>query len=317
MQIIFKKIPSSAIEKEPDRFNTTYHEYAELPEALKALEPERTASDLETILRSKLYSIFVPIIHSLRANPPEHHAYPLSHEDCQLLARIAHVSLSTHDRRVSEVHDVDLELLARRITRGVPGCFDGRRQWFARMDTGSPKNGRGGVGPFTSAREVLESICTSRRAYDYLKQSSSVPGATDVLHFLPWREDISTANEFRMFVPPSGQVRAISEYSTSGKWADMPEEELGLVVRKMLECHEAFREKAKEGNLLPESGYTIDLHCSTDDMGEWVVEALEVNMFGAQNGAGSCLFNWVEDGSWQKMYGLGDDLEVRILDSNT
>ncbi|PPQ88916.1 hypothetical protein CVT25_009152 [Psilocybe cyanescens] len=312
MQITINKIPFSALEEYPERFNTTYHEYDELPSDLKALEPERTASDLDAILREKVYSIFVPFIHSLRSNPPEHHSFPLSHEDCQLLARVALVALSKDNRRVSEVHDIDLEILARRISRTVP-CFDGTRAWFVRMETGSPKNGRGGVGPFTNARQVLESICTSRRAYDYLKHTCSTPGETDTLHFLPWREDIDTSNEFRMFVPPSERVRAISEYSTSGKWATLPREKMEEVVRKMLECHDAFREKAKAGAALPTAGYTIDLHCSKNKAEGWIVEALEVNMFGAQNGAGSCLFNWVEDGSWQKMYGLGDELELRIL----
>ncbi|KAF9034430.1 hypothetical protein BDZ89DRAFT_1062495 [Hymenopellis radicata] len=308
--MLITKIPFSVFESQPDRFSTTYHAYADLPSALQAMETEQT--EQQRFLEEKAYSVFVPYIHALRVTPPEYHCYNLSPEDCIMLERIAMVAQAYNERQISEVDEIDVEMMARRITRSLPStCFDGTKEWFVRLDSGSPKNGRGRAGPFKDARQVLESICTSQRAWNYLKRAHTMPGRTERLHFLPWRPDIEIRNEFRMFVPPSGRVRAISEYGSNGAWADVDAKELEDLVEKMLECHEKFRELA--GAVLS-SGYTFDVHCLQSPSGEgWVVEPLELNIFGAQNGAGSCLFNWIEDGSWEKMYGLVDELELRIL----
>ncbi len=309
--MLITKIPFSVFESEPDRFTTTYHAYADLPAALQAMETEQT--EQLRFLEEKAYSTFVPYIHSLRVTPPEYHCYVLSPEECVLLERIAKVAQAYNDRHISEVDEVDVEMIARRITRSLPStCFDGTKEWFVRLDSGSPKNGRGRAGPFKDVRQLLDSICTSQRAWNYLKRAHTMPGSTERLHFLPWRAEIATRNEFRMFVPPSGRVRAISEYGSSGAWGDVDAKELEDVVEKMLECHEKFR--ALMGAELPTTGYTFDVHCIPSESGQgWIVEPMELNIFGAQNGAGSCLFNWVEEGGWQKMYGLGDELELRIL----
>ncbi|DBA71757.1 TPA: hypothetical protein ACH3X2_011028 [Trebouxia sp. C0005] len=55
---------------------------------------------------------------------------------------------------------------------------------------------------------------------------------------------------------------------------------------------------------LPAS-FTLDVFCHADQ--DFAVKLIELNSFGAQLAAGSCLFDWVKD--YEMLYGLSNILE--------
>lgn len=211
--------------------------------------------------------------------------------------------------RIPEIEREDME--AAFLPLLAPHFLTGER-YFVRLDECSSKDGIGGMGPFSDPSEVLRSLGTSVRAYKALVRGVEL-GTGEMLHLVPWRDDVCTANEFRMFVPPHGRVQAISQYTA--RYAGWGERLLGSagdrVVRGMLECHEEFRRRAGEN--VPAGGYVLDLHVTGAETDEVVVEPVELNSFGAQLASGSGLFHWLED--WKRMYGMEEDgrVEIRVV----
>ena len=209
-----------------------------------------------------------------------------------------------------DVEDLLLPLLAPYFPAGE------ERKYFMRLDDASSKDGIGSMGPFKDAAGVIASLLTSRRAFSTLLSTVEAgEGAWEMMHLLPWRVDISGDNEWRVFVPADGNVRAVSQYSERlVGWGDDREsgyKRLNEVVPVILECYEVFRRCAEtEGRALPENGYVLDVHAALRG-GVWVVEPVELNGFGAQMSSGSGLFNWLAD--WRRLYGLEEEIEVRVV----
>lgn len=59
---------------------------------------------------------------------------------------------------------------------------------------------------------------------------------------------------------------------------------------------------------LPDA-FTLDVFCHASQ--GFAVEFFELNSFGAQLAAESCLFDWVKD--YELLYGCSDTLEIRVI----
>lgn len=82
-------------------------------------------------------------------------------------------------------------------------------------------------------------------------------------------------------------------------------------MKEVLKLTEEFMRKGEEmGISFPEEGLVLDVHAAKS-RGEWVMEPVEVNGFGAQMASGSGLFRW--DWDWERMYGGGGVMEVRVV----
>lgn len=111
-------------------------------------------------------------------------------------------------------------------------------KYFVRLNSCFPKDGMGEQGLFEEAWPIILSLCTSEKVHKTLRDLLEYgirsdeeprnlnPSAHEVLHLNPWRDEISTLNEFGISVPPNGKARAISPYSVrSGGWADDSDDE--------------------------------------------------------------------------------------------
>ncbi|KAK6523729.1 hypothetical protein TWF281_001701 [Arthrobotrys megalospora] len=350
---IVRAVNRSWVVENPDNVNTANYEYAKLPIGLQGVEEALDRLGYYKRLTETWYDTWKPILQRMQlevkgiSNPNtavnEGGEIILSPPICRILKSAADggVLLQRIPKNLEEdLRDQVLPLIAPFFEK-QPGSFP-TIEYFVRLNDCSPKDGIGGQGPFAEPWSVLVSLCTSSRTQKALRDilecgiynngddDDKTPTTSrnhkhnthEVLHMIPWREEMSTLNEFRIFVPPNGNVRAISQYSErSGGWADDPEHDYAKIkslVPQMIGCNTKFRALVHEAGLeLPKGGYVLDVHVqrnanSTSPQGfEWLVEPIEINPFGAQLASGSGIFQWLTD--WECMYGFSDNIVVALV----
>ena len=321
--LLFSSRPRSDILENKDDYNTNNHPFANLPPRLQALEKaQKPASVYAANLQETKFSLWRPILTSLQ-NPPTpislpaglSGTIPLTASACRLLKEA--ITIGMQVGRISQMHKEDVDDLLLPLLQ--PYFQEPGRQYFVRMDECSPKDGVNKMGPYGDPGTVIEGLVTSVRCFKAIRNmvddDEKPVYSQECIHMVPWRDDVHTENEWRMFVPPSGRVRAISQYTerdvgwsigTEGTRSD-----LSTMVGKIMELGEELRRKAEErGVRLPAEGYVLDVHAKKRK-GEWIIEPVELNGFGAQMSSGSGLFNWLWD--WERMYGGGDLVELRVV----
>ncbi|KAK6513933.1 hypothetical protein TWF506_008363 [Arthrobotrys conoides] len=356
--ITIRVVNRSWIEESLDNVNTNNHKYSELPARLQAIEVALDQHRYYRRLTETGYDLWKPILQRMQREAkstqepiglelretisPCNEGYEiiLTPSLCRLLKSAADGGLlmGRIPRNLQEdLEEQVLPLLVPYFGRHPRSNLDPR--YFVRLNSCSPKDGMGEQGPFEEAWPIILSLCTSERVQKTLRDlleyeiqigdedSGDIKlkqGAYEVLHLNPWRDEISTLNEFRLFVPPNGKVRAISQYSVrSGGWADDSNygyRKIKSLVPCMIECNTIFRALARDaGKELPKEGYVLDVHVrllrqensATRERFEWSVEPIEINPFGAQLASGSGLFRWLTD--WECMYGFSNDIIVALV----
>ena len=135
---------------------------------------------------------------------------------------------------------------------------------------------------------------------------------------LPFDARMDSKCEYRVYCcPTKGSITAVSQYCWHKPWIfkDRPTQTLEEVAEKIWAGIVVLRQQImndlksddKLDEMLLKQGYTFDvLYDEEKDTSELV----ELNVFGARSGCGSCLFNWVDDLSL--LYGEGNDVEFRV-----
>lgn len=174
------------------------------------------------------------------------------------------------------------------------GIFDGRK-WFARLSECSPKDGLHGKGPFTTAKQIMDTIVTSHRAANAFTKNSRI------LYIEPWRLDWKEENEFRVFVY-NKKVTAITQY----KWfsnVGWTKDKLSAIIDKIVKfCHDA-------ANKMEVDSMVIDVIYNNDD-----IELVEFNSFGYYLASGSGLFHWLND--YDKLYNTNNIIYIRYIEDD-
>jgi hypothetical protein len=188
-----------------------------------------------------------------------------------LLARYLGEPEAPTDRR-------DLARLAARITEGMlPGGY------FVRLSSTSGKNVRAPE-PFNNAQQIVRHLTTMRpfATREYARDKETV------LVLVPWNDAITARNEFRLFVVD----RRIT----------------GASPQRCFEYHhysaeelEAVEEALATTTLPRESPYATFVADVWIDFAARECHLIELNVFGAHSGAGSSLFNWIDD--WDVLHG--------------
>ncbi|KAF3932657.1 hypothetical protein ABW19_dt0201484 [Dactylella cylindrospora] len=331
-----------------DYYNSNNFSFEQLPKELQEIETPIDKREYARQLTETAYHLWKPIIARMAREVREARglaaietSYPggeiiLSTRMCGLLKQAVDIGIATG--RIAETLKEDLEdgfipLLQPFFPNPEESNQTERPKYFIRLNDCSPKDGIGNQGPFSDAWSIALSLCTSIRIHRCLRNLLQVQKdygiATEILHLIPWREDMSTLNEFRIFVPPNGKVRAISQYSErNGGWADDSGSGFGKVksaVPHLLRCVERFQNLVGEevGLVLPKGGYVMDVHAVRIGNAEvveeggcngatvWLVEPIELNSFGAQLASGSGIFNWLDD--WRYLYGQSEELIVAVV----
>lgn len=237
---------------------------------------------------------------------------PLTH--CRTLKEASVIGYLTQDRprNIEELENVE-----NYIKSYLPDHHVG--QWFIRIDTASPKDGKYGPGPLLSAKEIVTSLSTSLRIHKALNKTTETE---ETLYIVPWRSDWHESLEFRVFVH-NKKVTCFSQYvwHYDVGWND---NNIKIVAPHILEfCN------TKVLPVFPLDSYVVDVIIVVDSpmthekrkIPEFTsdtifhIEVIEFNSFGAELASGAALFHWLND--YDKMYGTiqDDKVVVRYVNS--
>ncbi|RSL65282.1 hypothetical protein CEP51_013024 [Fusarium floridanum] len=173
---------------------------------------------------------------------------------------------------------------------------------FMRLTGCSPKDGRwrDPTRPsLDSTDDIILRLTTSERARNDIVNSLESGSETVNITFLPFDARMDSRREYR--VPwlfdrrPGTTLKAVVDKI----WA-------GIVVIHRHIVND-LKPDTELDNLLLQQGFTFDVLYDED---KEAMELVELNVFGARSGCGSCLFNWVND--FSQLYGEGEDVEFRV-----
>lgn len=218
-------------------------------------------------------------------------------------------------KRVSPLYEEDLNDLADSL--GVNSTLPvTNKGYFVRSEHVSLKGGIHGVGPYTSFKQILESIITARAGHSPLEENSphsedalhsedrtTAKSATIKLYLLPW---VEIFQEFRVFVY-KGRITAISQqnlYRENNYLKNRGDPEKIITGWCDLIC-DYFSKTVKDKIHI--NSYCIDFAILQDGSPYFI----EINPFGKEYASGSALFHWLHDEDI--LYGKEDKIHVRYV----
>jgi hypothetical protein len=224
----------------------------------------------------------------------------------------------------------------------ISELLSGSKSWFIRLDTCSLKDaayeiGTGAVDrgsqPLTTVKQLAHRLASSARGITGINDLRS-SGKDVKVFLLPWDEGVKIEYEYRVFCPPPQQrseegglrISAVSQYRWHKPYYITFPAEIESVAKKVfkgitrifeeiVETIEKSAEELGDGNgdrsslkNLLKTGFTFDVVTDADGSN---VRFIEMNIFGAMTGCGSCAFHWVNDA--RILYGLEGDVEFRFV----
>lgn len=306
VQIDYQEVATDC--KNPDvaqNFNTSFHttKEADLP------RPEETPYS---------FGRWLPLILETRnLEPSQAQVISLSPAQTRLLLTAASASIATRMINQAYMEDIKDEIIDPGLSKlSFPDCG-----LFMRLDQCSPKDGRQstpGKLSLHSAMDIVLRLTTSQRACSSLVKSLELGNSNISLFFLPFNDRMKSEREYRVFCQPhDGKIAAISQYCWHKPWlfANLPVDERNTLVNdlwtKIQTLHgqimENLRDDDELDSLLLKQGFSFD---TSYDETTKAVELVELNVFGARSGCGSCLFHWIKD--LDVLYGKTGEVEFRV-----
>lgn len=263
-------IPLTAIISEPNRFNSSNHH-------------PRPDDYHDMIARCDTR-------HWIGTFHPDHELITIPSREVPWLWQA--LSIGSMNRRVPKHYEDEIDQLAHTLS---VASFPPGKPRFVRTDKTSLKTGVHKAGPYTTAKQVIESIVTCRighHPFDRTDESIN-------LYILPWLE-IDRDREFRVFVH-SGRVTAISQQfiHEANVWLDaMDEEEIRRIAYQLTE----FTERIVVPGLVSNNSSRADpplesFVCDLVFDSRGAIRFIEINPFGAEYTSGSACFHWIDDDS--------------------
>jgi hypothetical protein len=165
-------------------------------------------------------------------------------------------------------------------------------QYFIRLSSTSGKNEKS-VESFKSVDDIISHISSVKLFIDqeYIQKKESY------LIMMPWNDYIDDRYEFRIFVV-NYKLTAVSQQNFKKLYNYSCEE---------LEIFEHALNNISFIKLTPYKTYVCDVYVNMETQ---TCHLIELNPFGAHSGAGSALFNWIDD--YDILHGLRDT-EFRYL----
>lgn len=166
------------------------------------------------------------------------------------------------------------------------------KKYFIRLSSTSGKNEKS-VKPFKTPNDIISHISSVKLFIDqeYKREKESY------LIMIPWNEHINDRYEFRIFVV-NHQLTAVSQQNAK---------KLHNYSCEELEIFEHALNNISFIKSMPYKTYVGDVYVN---METHTCHLIELNPFGAHSGAGSALFNWIND--YDILHGLAQK-EFRYL----
>lgn len=215
----------------------------------------------------------------------------LSCDDCNIILKACASGVITLNP--PKMYQEDLDTIAKKINLPFDTCF-------VRLERCSLKDSCYGTGHYITSIDIINALCTSYRCYNYIKKC--LMKQTPIrLYIMPWVPNVREENEFRVFVC-NQTITGISQYNIYKASLFIQLD----WVKILYKLNHLVSHISKNTTL---TSYTMDI-CQVDDE----ILLLELNSFGANMAAGSCLFNWIDD--HDQLYGNTDYVEIRLVSYN-
>lgn len=186
--------------------------------------------------------------------------------------------IAHHHMKIPEIYSEDLEETLEKFKD-----VDISQGYFIRAENISLKYGKHGCGPYTSIKNIIESlVTTSIKHREFNKDTTECK-----IYLLPWL-DIDEKKEFRVFVYKN-KITCISpqDIYDRNEWLEsMSHDEIKNIVNQI----KTFHEKIIKRKIDYIDNYSVDL-CFIDDK----LYFIEINPFGKEYSSGSALFHWIRD----------------------
>ena len=210
-----------------------------------------------------------------------------------------------HTFELPELYQDDLTPVVEYIQDQLPNSLT---PFFVRLSSCSTKGGAGGVGPFWNSKQIVKALVTCYRCVDVFNRLQECK-----LYVSPFCSYFSADQEFRVFVCKR-KITCISQYNEkeSCGWGELDDPILSSIGNKIADLYSTLLQTAQTCTIsLPES-FTLDVFCHKDC--NFDVELVELNTFGSQMSAGSCLFDWIED--YDALHSTPGSIEFRVVQAD-
>lgn len=184
--------------------------------------------------------------------------------------------------RFSELYNDELELFLEKYNKYYEHIFDDT-EYFVRTENVSLKCGQHSVGPYTSFRQIIESLVSCKRHHTPIYYDTK----SITLYIMPW---LNIYREFRVFVY-NKKITAISQQNLYNVvYDDLKQNELYELFSNYVELIKNYFENNIIDNIDLQH-YTYDFAILENDKPYFI----EPGSFGKEYAAGSSLFDWIND----------------------
>lgn len=286
-------------------FNTCFHRVDEADLPRPSEEPYSFSRWLPLILETR------------NIEPADAQTINLSPAQARLLLNAASASIVTGNLNQAYLEDIKDEI--------IEPLFSGLRfpdsGLFMRLNGCSPKDGKQripGQLALHSIEDIILRLTTSERACNMLTKALDSKEERAPIIFLPFNNRMASRREYRVYCNPiEARITAISQYCWHKPWmfaSHSTEEQKAIIQeiwhktrgmhKRIMDCLDHHDEIDK---LLIQQGFSFDVFYDEDSKS---IELVELNVFGARSGCGSCLFHWIQD--LDLLYGKVEEVEFRV-----
>lgn len=305
-EVPYKKVLASCQDGQSVDFNTSFHRQDEVvcPVVVPSEDPYSFARWLPLILQTR--------------NQPKSTAQvaKLSRAQVLLLIEASNGSIITGELSRAHTEDFQDEIFPAFQSLKFPS-----EGLFMRLDGCSPKDGRQTVPgrmSLHSIKDVILRLTTSQRARNELLKQLDTKRLTFDFTFLPFNDRMQSQREYRVYCcPNSGRITAVSQYCWHKPWlfANLdPTLRVRIsekIWRKAVMIHQQILDDLDSSDdmdmLMRTQGFSFDIFYDEDAE---AAQLVELNVFGARSGCGSCLFHWVRD--FDLLYSSTSSTEFRV-----
>ncbi|KAF2178091.1 hypothetical protein K469DRAFT_803968 [Zopfia rhizophila CBS 207.26] len=153
------------------------------------------------------YSLWPPTI-TKSQNLQHHHAFRIPAFLFEVLMRCYSSWVNSGQVAQDLVKDMTDTWISLKSSKNIKRCFDGKREWFVRLDQMSPKDSALIPGPTRSIKDVVRKLASGMKAYGVLHREADeakVQKKEMVMHVMvnAWNASMSRGFKFRALVAPA------------------------------------------------------------------------------------------------------------------
>jgi len=192
--------------------------------------------------------------------------------------------IGKYTKEFSKLYEDELDCMLEQYKHITDELFDGA-QYFIRSNRVSLKEGKHGIGPYTTFKNVIESMVSTTNGHSCIKEYDT----ECTIYLMKWLDNLDRDKEFRIFVYKN-RITAISQqnlYKRNEWLSSLTNENIKELTVKIINY---FDNNIK--NKMKHESYVMDFALIEPNERPYFIEP---NSFGKEYASGSSLFGWIND----------------------